>query len=177
MKITSALMIFAMMAASSSTDSERRYSILEDAGPVLVDHGPVILQDQETVLERPVIAQDSLAPSRIPNSIDAPIILDHNFAAPPAVVAPAPQICVECHCVTCCCKPKRKIETTFCLVDPLGCKHDACVRVPACCANEAPRVSWNRRLLGRKVATLCWDCCDHKVKVIVTRRGKVKVHD
>ena len=189
MKITAALMTLAILAASS-TDSDQRYSILVDEGPVLADHGPMILQDQATVLERPIILQDSLAPARPTHSNDAPIILDHNFAAPDViavpdvvvapsvVVAPAPNICTECRCVTCCCKPKRKIETTFCLVDTHGCKHDACVRVPACCANEAPQISWERRrLLGRQVATLCWECCDHEVKIVITRRGKVKVRD
>ncbi len=92
----------------------------------------------------------------------------------PAVVtlpAPMPNSCCEPRC------PEPCIPTTFCLVDPCGCSHEACVEVPACCAGEQPNVSWRGGLFGRQTATLCWSCCDFEARVIVTRNGKVKVRD
>ena len=73
------------------------------------------------------------------------------------------------------CCPPACVPATFCLVDPCGCRHEACVDVPACCAGEQPNVSWRGGLFGRQTATLCWPCCDFEAKVIVTRNGKVKV--
>ena len=81
--------------------------------------------------------------------------------------------CGKCKC---CCKRATQ-EMTFCLVDPRGCEFTACANVPCCCIDEQPIVTWKRGLVGRMIATICWECCDHEIKVIVTRRGKVKVRD
>lgn len=96
----------------------------------------------------------------------------------PGMVLPSPAVscCTVCCEVRCCCK---KVPTTanFCLIDPDGCEIEFCARVPECCVGHQPHVSWRCGALGRKVATLCWDCCDQTVKVVVTRRGKVRVRD
>ena len=170
MKITTGLLLLAMIV-TSGTDTDNRISVLEKSEPTLVDNGPVILQDQ-TVLEKPAIIEEA-APSIDPRISEAQVV-PHIHNAPFA--APC-DTCIACKCVTCCCKPKRKVETTFCIVDPCDCEHEVCACIPACCLGETPEICWGRRLLGRQVATLCWPCCDHEVKVIITRRGKVKVRD
>jgi len=78
-------------------------------------------------------------------------------------------------CIPCC--PDSCIPTTFCLVDPCGCPHEACVDVPACCVDQQPEVTWRGGVFGRQVAMLCWNCCDFEAKVIVARNGKVRVRD
>ena len=95
----------------------------------------------------------------------------------PAIVGPiAPHAgpCSQCGCATCCCPP-TPAWTTLCLTDPCGCcTYDVRVCVPGRCVGCQPVVKWRNGLFGRKIATLCWDC-GHRVKVVVTRRGKVRV--
>jgi hypothetical protein len=75
----------------------------------------------------------------------------------------------------CCCCPPAPIQTTLCVKPPCSCGSTAvCVCVPGCCT-EQPTVCWSRGLLGRQVATYTWPCCGHQVKVVVNRRGDVKV--
>ena len=75
----------------------------------------------------------------------------------------------------CCCCPPAPIQTTLCVNPPCRCcSTTVCVCVPGCCT-EAPRVCWKQGLLGRSVGTYTWPCCGHEVKVVVTRRGEVKV--
>jgi hypothetical protein len=69
------------------------------------------------------------------------------------------------------------VPTVFCLQDPCGGSHEACVDVPACCGGEQPCVTWRQGAGKRQIAKLCWERCDHKVKVIITRKGKVRVRD
>ncbi len=85
--------------------------------------------------------------------------------------------CKQCCEQTCCCPcPPPPVEMVVCLQDPCGCcTYEACVCVPACCAGQQPCVTWRGALAGRKVATLCWECCGHEVKVVVTRNGVVRV--
>lgn len=101
----------------------------------------------------------------------APVPADH--AVPAEVVMGAP---VSGGCCDPCCAP-RCVPTTFCLVDPCGCSHEACVKVPACCVGQQPNICWKDGVLGRQVATLCFECCDFEAKVIVTRNGNVRVRD
>ena len=155
------------------------HSVLNVAEPMLIDHGPVIIQrSRDSVLDIPFSSEFQTAPAAIPV---APVPLGgvEVLQKLPTTIPPIQPtiLCQKCECTTCCCKPS-KVEATICLVDPAGCTHEICTQVPACCAGHAPKVSWkSRRILGRKVAMLCWDCCDHEVKVVVTRRGKVRVHD
>lgn len=73
------------------------------------------------------------------------------------------------------CCPPPPIQTTLCVNPPCSCCNTTvCVCVPGCCT-EAPTVCWRTGLLGRQVGTYCWPCCGHEVKVVVTRRGDVKV--
>ncbi len=74
----------------------------------------------------------------------------------------------------CRCAKPAPVPLEFCLVDPCGCNHVACIEVPVCCLGEQPEISWRQNGRGRQVATLCWNCCDHQVKVIITRNGKVR---
>ncbi|QEG33994.1 hypothetical protein [Bythopirellula goksoeyrii] len=74
-----------------------------------------------------------------------------------------------------CCCPPAPIQTTLCVQPPCSCcSTTVCVCVPGCCT-EAPTVCWRSGLLGRQIGTYCWPCCGHEVKVVVTRRGDVKV--
>ncbi len=75
----------------------------------------------------------------------------------------------------CCCCPPAPIQTTLCVQAPCSCcVQNVCVCVPGCCT-EAPTVCWRSGLFGRQIATYTWPCCGHSVKVVVTRRGDVKV--
>ncbi len=98
--------------------------------------------------------------------------------APGMVIQGSPSFgscCVSCGCVTCCCPPPP-VKTVICLDEPCGCcTHEICVTVPGCCAGHSPTVSWRHGILGRKIATLCWPCCNHRVKVVITAFGKVRV--
>ncbi len=81
--------------------------------------------------------------------------------------------CCQVCCMPC---PPPPVEMTFCLQDPCNCcVYEACVCVPACCAGEQPCVTWKQGILGRQIATLCWQCCGHEAKVVVTKHGKVRV--
>lgn len=74
-----------------------------------------------------------------------------------------------------CCCPPPPIQATLCVNPPCSCCNttvDVCI--PGCCT-EAPQVCWKKGLLGRQIGTYTWPCCDHTVKVVVTRRGTVKV--
>ena len=74
-----------------------------------------------------------------------------------------------------CCCPPPPIHTTLCVNPPCSCCSQMVgVCVPGCCT-EAPTVCWKRGFLGRQVGTYTWPCCGHSVKVVVTRRGDVKV--
>jgi hypothetical protein len=117
--------------------------------------------DQPMVVEGPLM-------NEYPPTMVAPAVMV------PAV-APAATCCTTCNRTTCCCPPPPPTSTVFCLVDPCGGTHKACIRVPACCAGEQPRVSWRRGILGRQIATVCWECCGHRATVIVTCFGKVRV--
>jgi hypothetical protein len=96
----------------------------------------------------------------------------------PIVSAPVVSgCCQQCHRKKCRCPKPAAVPMEFCLVDPCGCSHDACVEVPVCCLGEHPEISWRQGVRGRQIATLCWKCCDHQVKVVVTGVGKVRVRD
>jgi hypothetical protein len=74
----------------------------------------------------------------------------------------------------CCCPPPPH-EVALCVSPPCSCcPQTVCVCVPGCCTEE-PTVCWRSGLLGRQVGTYSWPCCGHEVKVVVTRRGDVKV--
>lgn len=74
-----------------------------------------------------------------------------------------------------CCCPPAPIQTTLCVNPPCSCCNKAVsVCVPGCCT-EAPQVCWRSGFLGRQVGTYTWPCCGHTVKVVVTRRGDVRV--
>ena len=74
-----------------------------------------------------------------------------------------------------CCCPPPPIQTTLCVNPPCSCcSQNVCVCVPGCCT-EAPTVCWRSGLFGRQIGTYTWPCCGHSVKVVVTRRGDVKV--
>ncbi|MCG8448224.1 MAG: hypothetical protein MI725_01420 [Pirellulales bacterium] len=81
----------------------------------------------------------------------------------------------QAQCGDCCCCPPPPIHTTLCVDPPCSCCStcvDVCV--PGCCT-EAPTVCWRNGLFGRQIATYSWACCGHTVKVVVTRRGDVRV--
>jgi len=75
----------------------------------------------------------------------------------------------------CCCCPPPPVATVLCVQPPCSCcSQEVTVCVPACCT-EAPTVCWKNGLFGRQIATYTWACCGHSVKVVVNRRGNVKV--
>ncbi len=82
--------------------------------------------------------------------------------------------CDRCCQNQCCCP----VTLDLCLVEPnCGCRYDICVEVPACCAGEAPQVSWRNGILGRQIAWLCWPCCKKRIKVVIRANGEAKVWD
>lgn len=187
MKLLISLVLVAVI--NPPTIDDPTLSVLDSGSqPILLDNGPVIVH-QDTVLEKPIISELPVPAAIVEPAIEniqplhehAPLYRGPAIVSNPVLLhRPAPvKICTACKCTVCCCKTKsnRKVETNLNLVDPTGCVHHACVQVPVCCLNEAPRVSWKGRLFGRQVATLCWDCCDFEAKVVVTRRGKVRVRD
>ena len=177
------IVAIAAIAISAPEDSAQRQSVLETvhSEPILTEPAPVNWNTQETVLEKPAIVES--APFVEAPLQQAPFYAENRLIVSQPLIAHPTTACSTCHCVTCCCKKKTKVRkprkrnAKFCLVDPKGCTHEACVKVSECCDGEAPTVNWHKRALGRQVATLCWDCCDEEAKVIVTRRGKVKVRD
>ncbi len=73
-----------------------------------------------------------------------------------------------------CCPPPPH-QTTLCVAPPCSCCNTAVnVCVPGCCT-APPQVCWKKGLLGRQVGTYTWCDCGHQVKVVVNRRGEVKV--
>ncbi|MDG1873429.1 MAG: hypothetical protein P8J27_05935 [Mariniblastus sp.] len=118
-----------------------------------------------------------------PTDAPTPVVGDSVIQEPmlvqqPILAAPMSDDCCQPRCrrrCRCCTPPP--VPTMFCLEDPCGCPHEACIKVPACCAGEQPCITWRQGLLNRQIATLCWESCDHKVKVIVNGRGKVRVRD
>jgi len=74
-----------------------------------------------------------------------------------------------------CCCPPAPIQTTLCVAPPCSsCPQNVTVCVPGCCT-EAPTVCWRSGLFGRQIGTYTWASCGHTVKVVVNRRGAVKV--
>jgi hypothetical protein len=140
----------------------------------------MILQETEQV-EAPVpveapVQVEAPQPGELP--VDSPSVLtDGVVIDQPVPEAAFESQCCPVSCVPCCCPPPAPTPTVFCLVDPCGCSHQACIRVPACCAGEQPVISWRKGIFRRQIATLCWSCCGHKAKVIVTCCGKVRVRD
>lgn len=117
------------------------------------------------------VAQDPVAPVAVEAAAPSVVVDSVVIGQPVAGFG----CCQSCCATPCCCCPPAPIKTSFCLVDPCGCSHQACVCVPACCAGEQPCITWRNGLFGRQIATMCWTCCGHKVRVIICRSGKVKV--
>ena len=70
----------------------------------------------------------------------------------------------------CCPPPPVKLELVA--VDPCTeCEYDVCTLIPACCADEAPCVTWRHGIFGRRVATYTWKSCDFSFDVVVNHRG------
>ncbi|MEM7454504.1 MAG: hypothetical protein AAF456_09140 [Planctomycetota bacterium] len=166
-----ALLLFSFTTIASAITHDQEVSVLETA-PAM-DAG-VLVQDSVLVPEvyAPTPLQPALPPAYQPPMYSQDVFQDDVLMTAPRTVlspvyAPEAACCSPCDC--------RTVESTVCLVDPCGCTHEACIRVPACCVGQTPQVSWRKGLLGRQIASVCWACCDHEVKVIVTRRGKVRV--
>jgi|GEM_PF-1260935 len=152
---------------------------------VLAPPAPPALR-QNTFTQDPVVPPVPLepapqAPVPVPPGVVNPgqsVMMDPVVVYQPMIAAPVSNGCCQtCSRRRCRCTPPPPVPTMFCLVDPCGCSHEACVDVPVCCVGEQPIVSWRDGVLDRQVATLCWACCDHKVKVIVTNCGKIRVRD
>lgn len=158
------------------------------------DSKSVLLQNDvaKPVLQDPVLPTLTAPTLTLPTPTQvAPIgqLPQSALAVPQTVVEPmnipmATPTAAAC-CNTCgqvCTKRRRRccpppVPTEFCLTDPCGCTHEACIEVPACCCGEQPCIKWRNGILGRQIATLCWECCDFEAKVIITRKGKVRVRD
>ena len=85
--------------------------------------------------------------------------------------------CDRCRVDSCCqpCCPPPPVRTELCVQDPCTCcTYKVCVCLPACCV-EDPCVTCRPGIFGRKVLTYTWPCCGHSVKVVVNRRGDVRV--
>lgn len=152
---------------------------LDESGPATnsVDMAAPIpaLQDQDAPQDPPPPPAEA-SPSDIPAESS---VMDPAPGAPPVALPPATMVqpavvapCYSCCCQPCCCP----VPTRFCLVDPCdGCSYDICVHLPPCCAGTAPQVDWKYGVLGRKVAWLCWPCCDKHVKVVDPIIGGIRI--
>jgi hypothetical protein len=151
---------------------------------------PAAYQQQEpTPAGQPVPVgsplQQETAPSTVIEGSPSDLAAPPQDAAAPAFqgVVPAPPVygpvagapcCDVCGHVNCCCT----VPATFCITDPCdGCSYEFCAEVPTCCVGQQPVVQFRQGLLGRKIADVCWVCCDKEVRVVITARGAVRVHD
>jgi hypothetical protein len=83
-----------------------------------------------------------------------------------------------CAPIECCQPAPRMVSHTLCLVDPCTCcTAEAEVCIPEHCCGEVPCITWRWGLFGRRIATVCWTCCDYSVEVVVTKFGRVIVRD
>ena len=139
--------------------------------PTPVEQVPSAAQaTQESISDKPIV--DTPVPAG-DSVLQGPVEVQQGEM--PADVYFAPTSCGTCCCQPCCCRP-CPVSTTFVIVDPCTCcSYEICVNVPPCCVGNAPAVDWRGGIFGRRVARLCWNCCDKQVKVVVTRRGKVRV--
>ncbi len=119
---------------------------------------------------------DGTAPSiQQPYMESDQLTLDDSYQGVPMNAAPS-YSCSGCCANDCCrCCPPPSVSVTVCLTDPCGCVHEVCLNVPACCADQAPTVTWRSGAFGRQVANICYACCDTSGRVIITRRGRVIV--
>lgn len=134
----------------------------------------------KSVLTKSVKVQDdAVPPVPVPDSVPAGVpvesgtVMEGPAVGQPMMVAPMAGGCCN-PCATPCCPPPPQ-SMIFCLKDPCGCMHEAKVCVPGCCVGEQPCITWRNGIFGRQIATLCWKCCDHQVRVIICRNGRVKV--
>ena len=171
------------MAVASSKSNDGLVSVLADSAAVqpnvvVQDEAvpPVPAQPVAPVAQEPVapVAQEPVTPLPVEVPAEAPsVMMDSVVMDQPMMVA---SVCCQSCCATpCCCPSPGPTNTNFCLVDPCGCSHQACISVPVCCAGEEPCITWRKGIFGRQIATMCWTCCGHKVTVIVCRSGRVKV--
>ncbi len=71
---------------------------------------------------------------------------------------------------------KPEVPVTLCFKHPqTGCDMEETVCVPACCALEAPTVSFRKPLLGIGLYTYEWCDCGHVVTIRICKHGKVTV--
>lgn len=125
----------------------------------------------------PTIPATPAAPSiQIPAPVPSQTVIEGpSVMSQPMMAVPVASGCCNSCCATPCCCPPPPVSVTYCLQDTRCCSHEVNVCVPACCAGEQPCISWRKGIFGRQIATLCWKCCDHQVKVTICRSGKVKV--
>ena len=78
-----------------------------------------------------------------------------------------------------CCTPPPPVEVRWCVEDPCNCcSYEVSACVPACCAGVEPCLDgWRKGMLGRKILTYKFPCCDHCVEVVITKHGRTIVRD
>ena len=180
-----AVIVILALVAITIPNLNRATVLAQDKDRVAKETAVLTSVLQESVVVAPPQEQDPPPPPSEPSPSDVPVAPTPSAIAP-GIVAPGaapvfqgPAIvgscCNSCGYVTCCCPPPP-VKTIICLDEPCGCcTHKICVTVPGCCANVSPTVSWRNGIFGRQIATLCWPCCDHRVKVVITAFGKVRV--
>jgi hypothetical protein len=118
-------------------------------------------------------AADCCEPAPCP----APVVCAEPAPAPVVCVEPAPVVCAPvCPAPAPVCPPPP-VEVTWCVVDPCtGCQYEVSACVPACCAGVTPCLAGCKDgLLGRKILTYKFECCNHCVDVVVTKHGRTIV--
>lgn len=193
MKSMSISLILVVLIVVSSIGKFEQEISGEETQSVLVrsslSPGTLVQDETQSVIEFPgpglemLPAQVAPLPSvQQPFNGDEPLLVEDQLNYyQPLVQQPfvhqtfAPACCTSCRTRACRCQPAPFTATVFCLTDPCGRQHEACVEVPACCALEQPTVTWKGGLFGRQVASLCWSCCDHESKVVISRTGKIRV--
>jgi hypothetical protein len=194
--VLTSLIVFMLSGVSWIANLEREVAGDETQSVLVrssVSPGAIIQDETQSVIEVPGLGSE-LGPVQVTPlpSVQQPfnggesLMVEDQLNFKPLVQQPfvqqpfvqqsfAPAFCTTCRARTCRCQPDPLTVTVFCLTDPCGRQHEACIEVPACCALEQPTVSWKGNLFGRQVACLCWDCCEYEAKVVISRNGKIRV--
>lgn len=166
----------AVVQEAAADVQEAAADVQEGAAGAIQDADAATATQEPGQIDSPVPAEgESVMVSPSDLIMNEPIIGYQPVMASP----PCPTCCQSTCCCqnNCCCPPPGPTPTTFCLVDPCGCSHEACINVPACCAGQQPVICWRNGIFKRQIATLSWECCGYQAQVIVTCRGKVRVRD
>ena len=166
--------ISSLMGSTQTNHINTTLVSFQEEAPPVPEPDVAIQETQESISDAPAIEAPVPAPE--PESVlQDQVIIEQGYLPAEIVMPEAGYACGTCCSQPCCCPP-CPVSTTFMITDPCKCcSYEICVTVPPCCVGIQPTVDWRGGIFGRRVAELCWPCCDKQVKVVVTKHGKVRV--